>query len=41
MAKSKANEEFDKLKKRVGFQLSPVEVHFIENFEKEHKKIAK
>ena len=41
MAKSKANEEFDKFRKRVNIQLSPVEIHFIENFEQEQKKIIK
>ena len=41
MAKNKANKEFDKFQERVGNQLSPVEIHFIENFEKEQKKIAK
>ena len=40
MAKSKANKEFDKFKERIDFQLSPVEIHFIENFEKEQKKIG-
>jgi len=32
--------EFDKFKERIDFQLSPVEIHFIENFEKEQKKIG-
>ena len=41
MAKNKANREFDKFQERVENQLSPVEIHFIENFEKEQKKIAK
>ena len=40
MAKSKANKEFDKFKERIDIQLSPVEIHFIENFEKEQKKIG-
>jgi hypothetical protein len=30
-----------KFKKRTTFQLSPVEIHFIENFEKERKKLKK
>lgn len=39
LAKKKANIEYDKLKKRVGNQLSPIEIHFIESFEKEQKKL--
>ncbi|MDR1340446.1 MAG: virulence RhuM family protein [Prevotellaceae bacterium] len=41
IAKEKANLEYDKYKKRTSFQLSPVEIHFIENFEKEQKKLKK
>jgi hypothetical protein len=37
LAKEKANLEYDKFKKRTTFQLSPVEIHFIEHFEKERK----
>ncbi len=39
MAKQKANEEYDKFKERTQYSLSPVEIHFIENFEKERKKL--
>ena len=39
IAKQKANMEYDKFQKRICDQLSPVEVHFIENFEKERKKL--
>ncbi len=39
LAKEKANLEYDKFKERTTFQLSPVEIHFIENFEKEQKKL--
>ena len=41
IAKEKANSEYDKYKKRTSFQLSPVEIHFIENFERERKKLKK
>jgi hypothetical protein len=41
LAKEKANLEYDKFKGRTKFQLSPVEIHFIENFEKERKKLKK
>ncbi|MCL1943908.1 MAG: virulence RhuM family protein [Candidatus Azobacteroides sp.] len=40
-AKEKANSEYDRYKKRTPFQLSPVEIHFIENFENEQKKLKK
>jgi hypothetical protein len=39
LAKEKANLEYDKYKKRTTFQLSPVEIHFIENFEKERRRL--
>lgn len=39
LAKKKANIEYDKFKERVSNQLSPVEIHFIESFEKEQKKL--
>ena len=39
VAKQKANAEYDKFKARTLEQLSPVEIHFIENFEKERKKL--
>ena len=41
VAKLKANEEYDKFKIRTKEYLSPVEVHFIENFEKERKKLKR
>ena len=41
MAKAKANLEFDKFKERTSLELSPVELHFIENFEREQKKLKK
>jgi hypothetical protein len=41
LAKEKANLEYDKYKERIAFQLSPVEIHFIENFENERKKLRK
>lgn len=39
LAKTKANNEYAKYQKRIENQLSPVEIHFIDNFEKEQKKI--
>lgn len=39
MAKQKADMEYDKFKERARFELSPVELHFIEQFEKEQKKL--
>lgn len=39
IAKQKANTEFDKFQERTKNQLSPVEIHFIENFEKQQKKL--
>ena len=41
VAKLKANTEYDKFKKRSLEKLSQVEIHFIENFEKERKKLKK
>ena len=41
LAKEKANSEYDKYKEKTSLELSPVEVHFIENFEKERKKLKK
>ncbi len=41
VAKMKANAEYDTFKERVQQQLSPVELHFIENFEREQKKLKK
>ena len=39
LAREKANSEYNKYKKRTSFELSSVEIHFIENFEKERKKL--
>lgn len=39
IAKLKANVEYDKFKQRTNSQLSPVEIHFIENFERERKNL--
>ena len=39
IAKQKADMEYDKFKVRTANELTPVEIHFIENFEKEQKKI--
>ncbi len=41
VAKMKADEEYESFKKRAQQQLSPVEIHFIENFEREQKKLKK
>lgn len=35
LAKQKANQEYDKFKERTQYELSPVEIHFLESFEKE------
>lgn len=39
LAKQKADMEYDKFKERTVYSLSPVEIHFLENFEKEQKKL--
>ena len=39
LAKQKADTEYDKFKERTALELSPVEIHFLENFEKEQKKL--
>ena len=39
LAKEKADAEYDKFKKRTKNELSPVEIHFLENFEREQKKL--
>lgn len=39
VARLKANEEYDKFRERAQFQLSPVEMHFIEAFEAERKRV--
>ena len=41
LAKQKADTEYDKFKERTAYSLSPVEIHFLENFEKEQKKLKK
>lgn len=37
LAKKKADQEYDKFKERTKNNLSPVEIHFLENFEREQK----
>lgn len=39
LAKQKADTEYDKFKERTAYSLSPIEIHFLENFEKEQKKL--
>ncbi len=39
LAKEKADAEYDKFKERTVNELTPVEIHFIENFEKEQKRL--
>lgn len=39
VAKLKADTEYDRFKERVQYQLSPVEIHFLEAFEAEQKKL--
>jgi hypothetical protein len=39
LAKAKADAEYDKFKERTQNELSPVELHFIEQFEREQKKL--
>ncbi|MBO7569643.1 MAG: virulence RhuM family protein [Bacteroidaceae bacterium] len=41
LAKEKADAEYEKFKERTVYELSPVEIHFIENFERERKKLEK
>lgn len=41
LAKEKADAEYDKFKKRTQNELSAVEIHFLENFEREQKKLLK
>lgn len=41
LAKAKADAEYDKFKERTQNELTPVEMHFIEQFEKEQKKLGK
>jgi hypothetical protein len=40
LAKEKADAEYDKFKERTANELTPVEIHFIEQFEKEQKKLG-
>lgn len=40
VAKLKANDEYDKFCERTQFQLSPVEIHFLEAFEAERKRLG-
>ena len=40
LAKEKADTEYDKFKERTKNDLSPVEIHFIENFERERKRLS-
>ena len=39
LAKEKADKEYDKFKERTKNELSPAEIHFLENFEREQKKL--
>ena len=39
LAKEKADQEYDKFKERTKNDLSPVEIHFLENFECEQKRL--
>ena len=39
LAKEKADHEYDKFKERTKNDLSPVEIHFLENFEREQKRM--
>ncbi|MFG6425755.1 MAG: virulence RhuM family protein [Muribaculaceae bacterium] len=39
VAKLKANTEYDRFRERTQYQLSPVEIHFLEAFEVEQKKL--
>lgn len=40
LAKEKADTEYDKFKERTANELTPVEIHFIEQFEREQKKLG-
>ena len=40
LAKAKADAEYDKFKERTKNELTPVEIHFIEQFEREQKKLV-
>lgn len=40
LAKEKADTEYDKFKERTKNDFSPVEIHFLENFERERKRLS-
>lgn len=40
LAKAKADSEYDKFKERIKNELTPVEIHFLEQFEREQKKLT-
>ena len=40
LAKAKADSKYDKLKERTKNELTPVEIHFLEQFEREQKKLG-
>ena len=41
LAKEKADHEYDKFKERTKNELSPVEIHFLEKFEREQKRLMR
>lgn len=41
VAKLKADNEYDRFRERTQYQLSPVEIHFLETFEAEQKKLKR
>ena len=41
LAKEKADHEYDKFKERTNNDLSPVEIHFLEKFEREQKRLMR
>ena len=41
LAKEKADHEYDKFKERTQNNLSAVEIHFLENFEREQKRLLR
>lgn len=41
LAKEKVDQEYDKFKERSKNSLSPVEIHFLDNFEREQKRLMK
>ncbi len=40
LAKAKADSEYDKFKERIKNELTPVEIHFLQQFEREQKKLT-